>query len=112
MANRKKRTVYTESQWQKILKDYRSSGLSVEQYCQHRHLGYSTFKRWQQKLSVNSSEKDSFYELRRIAYSGGDGSEPTACPIRIAFKNGFTLYLQNDADMAKVAELIQHYHPH
>lgn len=106
MANRKKRTVHTESQWQKILSDYESSGLGVERFCRLRNLGYSTFKRWQQKLQNRLSSKDSFYELRRVE----NQEAPTICPIRIDFKNGITLHLNNNADMGKVAEFIKHYH--
>ena len=106
MANRKKRTVYTESQWQKIVKDYESSGLSVERFCRHRAIGYNTFKRWQQKLQDQSTNNTSFYELRRVE----DGLDESACPMSIEFKNGITLQIQNNADMAKVAELIKQYH--
>jgi len=106
MANRKKRTVHTETQWQKILSDYESSGLGVERFCRLRNLGYSTFKRWQHKLHSHVSSKDSFYELRRVEQE----IDTITYPMSIAFKNGITLYLQNNADMAKVAELIKHYH--
>ncbi len=105
MVDRKTRTVYTKTQWQKMLKDYEASGFSVERFCRTRGIGYSTFKRWQHKLQNPSTQNDSFYELRRIEAE----NEPNTSPISIAFKNGLTLRLQNNADMAKVVEFIRHY---
>ena len=105
MTNRKKRTVYTQFQWQKILQDYVASNTSAERFCRQRDIGYSTFKRWQQKLKGQSPAKASFYELRRVE----DEIEPSIYPMSIALKNGVTLHVQNHADMAKVAQLIKQY---
>lgn len=105
MTNRKKRTVYTQSQWQKILQDYVASNNSAERFCQQRGIGYSTFKRWQQKLKGQSPAKASFYELRRVE----EEIKPSIYAMSIAFQNGLTLHVQNHADMTKVAQLIKQY---
>lgn len=45
----------TKDQWQRILDDYLSSGLTVKAYCEQKNIKYSSFTKWKQLLKPRSS---------------------------------------------------------
>ena len=51
----------SETEWSAILRKFDTSGLSVSEFCRREGLTPNSFKRWQQRLSSNGSER--FVEL-------------------------------------------------
>ena len=45
----------TKDQWQLILDDYLSSGLTVKKYCEKNNIEYSSFAKWKKRLKPKSS---------------------------------------------------------
>ena len=45
------RTFRSRDQWQSIMVDFSSSGLSAPKYCEQNNLPYGSFAKWRQKLS-------------------------------------------------------------
>lgn len=48
------RTYRTPRQWQSILTDFESSGLSRTAFCQQRQIGYNSFCRWHAHLNAGA----------------------------------------------------------
>ncbi len=48
----KKRRIWTPEQWQDVIKDWQSSGLSIGTYCKQQGLTSSVFRRWRRKLKM------------------------------------------------------------
>ena len=59
--------------WRKVYADFRSSGLTVEKYCRHKHLNPRWFD--------NQRREAEFYE-QHSEYKAGIRSESTPAPIR------------------------------
>ena len=41
----------TQKQWQPLIEQQLSSGLSARQFCKHHNLGYASFCNWRRRLS-------------------------------------------------------------
>lgn len=50
------RTYRTPRQWQSILTDFESSGLSRASFCHQRQIGYNSFCRWYARLHSGEPE--------------------------------------------------------
>lgn len=89
------RTVRSRDQWQAIIDDFSSSGLSAPKFCEQHDVPYSSFSKWRQKLLsssvVSSSENSpaSFLDLRSLA--GADAKN--AWHITLKLGNGVELVL-------------------
>jgi transposase-like protein len=53
----------TRSEWQKIMRRFEKSGLTVAAFCGREEISASAFSDWRRKLSVKGVKKPSFVEL-------------------------------------------------
>lgn len=40
--------------WQNAIKEQKTSGKTIKEYCQYHHLDFDTFRRWQYRLNCKS----------------------------------------------------------
>ena len=75
------RTYRSKEQWQSIMDDFQTSGLSGAQYCSQNNLPYASFAKWRTRLSSNcqsvepaGSSASSFLDLSGLSSRnpGGD----------------------------------------
>ena len=65
----------SRDQWQSIIDDFSSSGLSAPKFCEHNNLPYGSFAKWRQKLSPSAQSIEpilpdhSFLDLSSLASS-------------------------------------------
>lgn len=94
MANKSQRL--TKQQWQALVPEQATSGLSREVFCKTRKLNKHTFCYWQQKLrsiALPASSKDAadFIEIKRPAV---DEHCDAAWDVELALGKGITLRLR------------------
>ena len=67
----------SQHQWQTLIDQYQSSGLSGSQFCQTHKIAYGSFCKWRQRLSppmavpVAENELASFIDVSALAGSTG-----------------------------------------
>lgn len=55
----------TLSQWQQIVDEQSSSGLSQERFCKDKSISYGTFQTWRRKLKKPAKPEHNFVEIPR-----------------------------------------------
>jgi transposase len=98
MSNVKKSDTDQRQFWQMVLETFKSSGLSVRQFCKQEGLTEASFYSWRKKLSnpqksdpgKGSPQPESFIQV----------SMPTAKPIvlELILASGHTLRIPSDID--------------
>lgn len=53
--NREAHTRRSQSEWQQLVNEQASSGLSIKAFCAHNHIPYVSFSNWRRRLSKNDS---------------------------------------------------------
>ena len=81
--------VRSESEWQKIFRDHRDSGLSQEAYCRKHGISKSSYWKWQRKLK-KSAEK--FIEIPNIETETTDPD--TTGTVEVVFPSGVVLRMR------------------
>lgn len=54
----KKYQRHSSAQWQSLIKDQSTSGLTASQFCKQYQIGYASFCAWRKKLSSNVSSEN------------------------------------------------------
>ena len=84
----------TSEQWQTLLDQQRSSGLSAVQFCKQEGIGYASFCNWRKRLSDNplgqspSSGEADFLDLSSLM-----GGSESSWNIVLSLGNGVELRL-------------------
>ena len=90
----------TPEQWQVLVDQQRSSGLSAMQFCKQENIGYASFCNWRKRLSDHSVSVDSdssdagFLDLSSLM-----GASPSSGPgwnIVLSLGNGVELRLSQN----------------
>ena len=93
------RTHRTQEQWQALIDQQRSSGVSATQFCQQENIGYASFCQWRKRLSVRDAgpvqgDGTGFLDLSSLM-----GSTPTPSAgwtIVLSLGNGVELRLSQN----------------
>ena len=98
MSNPIHRTHRSPHQWQQLLDQWASSGVSAAKFCTQHQLAYSTFQAWRNRLKdqsratvENSSTEPNFIDLSQLST---DQSERWRITLRLG--NGVELELSQD----------------
>ena len=79
-----KRIFRSKKQWQKIILDQPTSGLSTSQYCKNKNINISNFYAWRKRLGSNESPKPGFLRLIKPSF-------PALRDLRIETPNGYKI---------------------
>ena len=71
-------------QWQKILSEQPTSGLSISQFCKDKKLNLGTFYAWRNRLSSKELVKPGFLRINKPSF-------PTLRDLRIETPNGYKI---------------------
>jgi putative transposase len=70
----------SRQEWERIVKDQASSGLSARKYCDQKSIGLASFYEWRRRLSTGESllidgkEGKSFIDIGQLGGTGGDST--------------------------------------
>ena len=81
-----KKIFRSRKQWQKLLSDQPTSGLSIAQYCKNQNINISNFYAWRKRLNSKESPKPGFLRLNKPSF-------PTLKDLRIETPNGYKIEL-------------------
>ena len=103
--------VYNEQQkmaeWAKKVKQCRSSGLSVREWCQENRINISSYYKWQRKIySVVEAEKESQVS-EFVDVTPSAGMYETASVAITVHAKGVAADIRNGADPATVEAVLQ-----
>ena len=103
--------VYNEQQkmaeWAKKVKQCRSSGLSVREWCQENRINISSYYKWQRKIySVVEAEKESQVS-EFVDVTPSMGMYETASVAITVHAKGVAADIRNGADPATVEAVLQ-----
>ena len=103
--------VYNEQQkmaeWAKKVKQCRSSGLSVREWCQENRINISSYYKWQRKIySVVEAEKESQVS-EFVDVTPSVGMYETASVAITVHTNGVAADIRNGADPATVEAVLR-----
>ena len=91
--NRPRHVRRTAKQWEQLVNEFDTSGLSPAQFCQRHHLGLSTLGKWRNRFRDKPKSAASFVEL----------AIPTQSAV-IAEPKGNTLQVRLDLGCGVVLE--------
>jgi hypothetical protein len=77
MVKGKPRDPHKEQQWQRWIRDWRTSGLTVRAFCQQRGLAQPSFYAWRRELERRQAAAAAFVAVRLV------GDEPRVVPAAI-----------------------------
>lgn len=97
--------------WQKRLKQQKSSGLNIREWCRQNHIAEKTYYEWRKAVSVSDTPDSNSVEFvpLNLPYDGDLFKKNTAHEsegITITF-NGSTISVRNEHDTILVATLIR-----
>ncbi len=116
MNTREARHPAQMAEWEERVKDCRSSGRSVKEWCKVKGIGYQTYYRWEREVTNHASiqkvrqeaatepVKAEFARIRTEGERPGSVKAQGAAIIRIG---GVTIEVNADTDIGMVAALCQ-----
>lgn len=98
---------YSLTEWQQIMTDYATSGLTQKAFCQRAGLAMSTFSKWRKQLGLVGTEAQAeadshadFKPLLLTSLAGDTGSSPASTDrcldwdVELVLGRGITLRLR------------------
>jgi transposase len=101
MSKTKKSDTDQQQFWQMVLDTFKTSGLSVRQFCQKEGVSEASFYSWRKRLSseneaacqLNPNEKLSADDFIQVSLSTSD-----TCSLELVLISGNTLRINSDID--------------
>ncbi|NBV76504.1 MAG: hypothetical protein EBR59_11255 [Methylococcaceae bacterium] len=100
--------------WFGRIEDWKTSGLSIVQYCEDNGLSYKTFSNWRRRFSLGQSSvhidasKIDAQKLASAKFVAGRIAQASACPsLLLEHRSGWRLHLPVGTTNATLAELLR-----
>jgi hypothetical protein len=92
----------TEPNWNQIILDHQTSGLSIKEFCQIKGLRYHQFYHFKRKLSgKKSSVKSSFAKVKVVTSTTTKKEEPRV----VIYYNDLSVALEGDQDLDLIVRI-------
>ena len=106
MENRRKNSLYSVEERDVIVNEYNQSGLSPQQFCEHRGIKFSTFKNWKySKLTTKESALSSFIEVNIKEQSKIAACSQTV--MKITHPNGVIIEIPSIIERKGLSNLLE-----
>jgi hypothetical protein len=102
MAHGRVRDERKERQWQRLIGEWRASGLSVRAFCARRGLATPTFYAWRRTLERRAAEKAAFAPVQVVT----DTTPATASALEVVLVDGRTVRVAPGFDTATLQRLL------
>jgi hypothetical protein len=102
MAHGRARDERKERQWQRLIGEWRVSGLSVRAFCARRGLATTTFCAWRRTLERRAAEKAAFVPVQVVT----DTIPATASALELVLADGLAVRVAPGFDEATLRRLL------
>ena len=93
--------------WQMVLETFKSSGLSVRQFCQKEGLSEPSFYSWRKKLAqADDAETDKQEKLSSSAFIEVSIPKNNPAALELVLNSGNTLRISSGADSTTLNDVI------
>lgn len=88
-------------QWAVVIEEQTQSGLSIEQFCQERDIGFASFGKWKRRLSTTNTDIKSgathspFKPVRLSDEPAQKADQQAASTVTLTLGAGMTLTIVN-----------------
>ena len=80
------------AEWATLVADYRDSGLSIQAYCDEKHIVAATFHKWKRRLSSSSTARSS-QKPAFVPVACTDTTPPAVSSVTVQIGPSITLSL-------------------
>ena len=84
--------------WEKVIKEQKTSGKTVKEYCQYHHLEFDTFRRWQYRLNCKAKNPNSKTKQIDFIPVMLTETKPPETPVKLNKGSPIKLELELEAD--------------
>ena len=106
MENRRKNSLYSVEEKDAIVNEYNQSGLSPQQFCEHRGIKFSTFKNWRySKLITKKSTLSSFIDVN--IHEQGKTAACSQTVMKITRPNGVIIEIPSIIERKGLSSLLE-----
>jgi hypothetical protein len=96
--------------WQMVIETWKSSGLSVRQFCKKESLSEPSFYSWRKKLAGDDSEQDNQHESEPSAFIEVAMPQNNSAVIELLLTSGNTLKIPVGVDAKTLTTIISVLH--